>query len=249
MPALQWKQPLLDARLQKAMELAPPCRLCADIGADHGQLSAALLLSGRAERVLVTDVSEKSLTKAKTMLGGLGLEQHAVFSVADGLLALDCLHDEVPEVLFILGMGGETLSRILERGADRLRGATLILGAQTDLPLLRGTLCKISYRIRQEVVATESGRSYILMQCTPSKVGEPAYDEEELLLGPLLSKELPALWKPMLERRRAVLERAVSSMQGAQTEKGRQRLPETLQELGYIQKALERYETKGGNPE
>ena len=124
----------LDSRLQAALLLAQPCGVCADIGADHGRLSAALLQSGRAKQVLVADVSAPSLNKAKILLGGLGLSDRATFAVADGLRALDALN--VPaETVFVLGMGGQTLSRILEEGCGRLHGASLVLGAQTDLPL------------------------------------------------------------------------------------------------------------------
>ena len=60
----------LDSRLQAALLLTQPCGVCADIGADHGRLSAALLQSGRAKQVLVADVSAPSLNKAKILLGG-----------------------------------------------------------------------------------------------------------------------------------------------------------------------------------
>lgn len=46
----------------------------------------------------------------------------------------------------------------------------------------------------------ESGRYYLLMQCTPAEDGEPAYDERQLLLGPVLLREHPPLWRDMLER-------------------------------------------------
>ena len=67
----------LDSRLHSALLLAQPCGVCADIGADHGRLSAALLQSGRAKQVLVADVSAPSLNKAKILLGGLGLSDRA----------------------------------------------------------------------------------------------------------------------------------------------------------------------------
>ena len=42
------------------------------------------------------------------------------------------------------------MAGILERGKDRLQGAALVLGPQTELPLLRQTLNEIGYRIRRE---------------------------------------------------------------------------------------------------
>ena len=227
----------LDSRLHSALLLAQPCGVCADIGADHGRLSAALLQSGRAKQVLVADVSAPSLNKAKILLGGLGLSDRATFAVADGLRALDALN--VPaETVFVLGMGGQTLSRILEEGCGRLHGASLVLGAQTDLPLLRQTLC----RIRQEQPVKENRRYYLLMQCTPASDGEPVYDERELLLGPVLLRERPPLWRDMLERRERLLQSAVSSMEQAKTPVDGEQLALYRRELDYVRQALQLFE-------
>lgn len=231
----------LDGRLQAALLLAQPCGVCADIGADHGRLSAALLQSGRAKHVLAADVSAPSLNKAKHLLGGLGLSDRATFAVADGLRALDALN--VPaETVFVLGMGGQTLSRILEEGHERLHGATLVLGAQTDLPLLRETLCQIGYRIRQEQPVKESGRYYLLMQCPPAEDGEPAYDERQQLLGPVLLREHPPLWRDMLERRERLLQSAVSSMEQAKTPVDGEQLALYRREMDYVRQALQLFE-------
>ncbi len=231
----------LDSRLQAALLLAQPCGVCADIGADHGRLSAALLQSGRAKQVLVADVSAPSLNKAKNLLGGLGLSDRATFAVADGLRALDALSVPV-ETVFVLGMGGQTLSRILEEGCGRLCGASLVLGAQTDLPLVRETLCHIGYRIRQEQPVKEKRRYYLLMQCTPALDGEPAYDERELLLGPVLLRERPPLWRDLLERRERLLHGAISSMEQAKTPVDENQLALYRRELSYVRQALEKFE-------
>ena len=66
----------------------------------------------------------------------------------------------------------------------RLGGAALILGAQTDLPMVRRAVCEVGYRIRREVIASAGGRDYVLMRCTPALAGEAAYTERECVLGP-----------------------------------------------------------------
>lgn len=235
---------LLDKRLAQAFQMAKPCPVCADIGADHGQLSAALLQSGKAEHMLVADISEKSLNKARIMLTRLGLDGSATFAVADGLRALEALPDGVAHTVFILGMGGETLSRILREGAARLHGATLILGAQTDLPMVRQTLCDIDYRIRDEAVAEENKRSYILMTCSPAVATEPHYDQRELYLGPVLIQTLPPLWKPMLERRAGLIVNAITAMAASTGSEVQERLGKAWQELGWVQEALRRYDSQ-----
>ena len=98
----------LDARLARAFEMVPECRVCADIGADHGFLSAQLLMSGRVQRMHICDISAPSLDKARRLFAGDALESRAVFGVGDGLAPVDepldaCVisgMDEVREFLY-----------------------------------------------------------------------------------------------------------------------------------------------------
>ena len=96
-----------DKRLRAAADWVEPCDIIADIGCDHGRLGAMLLLENRAKHLIASDISEKSLQKAKHCLQRHGLTGRAEFTVADGLEALDQKVDTV----CILGMGGETSQR------------------------------------------------------------------------------------------------------------------------------------------
>ncbi len=233
------RAPILDGRLSAAMVLAGKVVCFADIGADHGRLSAVMLLEGGASRALVADVSEKALAKARNRLAGLGLADRAVFAVADGLDALEEFPCKV-NVVFILGMGGDTISGILTRGREQLQGAALILGAQTELPAVRKTLCDIGYRLRREIIAHEAGRDYVLMRAEPSYPDEPAYTEAELLLGPVLLKDRPPEWLPVLRRHRRMLSQGVEAMKKARLEKDERRLAVFERELIYVDEELSR---------
>lgn len=238
------RPPHLDARLRAAADWVAPCGVCADIGCDHGRLGAALLLENRCQTLLAADVSEKALGKAKVRLRGLGLADRAVFAAADGLAALDALPDGRADTVCILGMGGETLSGILARGQSRLHGATLVLGAQTELPLLRKTLCDIGYRLAAERVAEADGRLYILMLALPAAEGAPPLTERELLLGPCLLSDLPPAWVGWLTRRYALLQTAVAAMRGARGKSATDRLPALERELSMTAEALDALEHK-----
>ena len=232
------RAPILDGRLSAALALAPDCRVFADIGADHGKLSAILLLQDERRRALVADISAAALSKAEALISRMALADRACCIVANGLDAMDRWQGEAIDTVFILGMGGDTVSGILERGARRLHGAAVVLGAQTDLPLVRKTLCRIGYRICKETVASESGRDYVLIRAEEGEA--PEYTEAEILLGPVLLKELPAGWQGMLERRRKLLEQGVTAMRRTMLEKDAQRLRLFERELGYIEHALTR---------
>jgi tRNA A22 N-methylase len=141
-----------------------PCDTCADIGCDHGRFGAVLLWENRCRRLLAADVSEQSLGKAKARLTRLGLGDRTVFAVAAGLNALDALPEGRADTVCILGMGGETVAGILNRGAGRLNGAALIVGAQTELPLTRNAIQQSGYALADERVVDADGRLYLLLR-------------------------------------------------------------------------------------
>jgi tRNA A22 N-methylase len=236
--------PGLDARLRAAADWVAPCQTCADIGCDHGRFGAVLLTENRCRLLLASDVSEKALGKARTRLATLGLLGRTALAVADGLDALAALPDERADTVCLLGMGGETLAGILRRGRLRLRGATLVLGPQTDAPLVRAALREIGYHIADERVADTGGRLYLLLRATPAPKGAVPYTERELLLGPRLLAERPDSWKPWLLRKRRLLTEAVQSMRtsGGADEA---RLAAAERELRYTLEALQTLEGPG----
>ncbi len=236
------RAPIPDGRLSAAMALAENCRIFADIGADHGKLSAALLLQDSSRRALIADISAPALSKAEALIARMQLNSRTTFAVADGLEALDQLQGEAVDTVFILGMGGDTVSGILQRGASRLHGAAVILGAQTDLPQVRKNLCRIGYRIQRETVVSEAGREYLLIRA--EKGDTPEYTEEEILLGPVLLQELPASWLPLLQRRERLLEQGIRAMRRTMLAKDEQRLAQFEREIGYVQRAMALLERK-----
>jgi tRNA (adenine22-N1)-methyltransferase len=224
-----------DKRLRAAADWVEPCDRIADIGCDHGRLGAMLLLESRAKHLIASDISDKSLQKARNCLQRYGLTGRVEFCVADGL---DALHQKVDTVC-ILGVGGETLSGILLRGQDRLLGATLVLGAHTNLYIVRKTLQAIGYRITGEQVVRSEGRMYVLLRAVPKNGSEKPYTRCELMLGPVFLAERPESWRPWLERRRHYLHKTVGALKAAQGEESEKRLFKAQEELTYTMDALQ----------
>lgn len=167
--------PQLGTRLSRIADLVPRCELAADIGADHGKLSCHLLHSGRANRMIVSDIGRNSRAKARDLFIRHGLIDRVIISGADGLHALS----ENADAVIIAGMGGELIARILAQDVD-LQGATLILSAQTELPLVRAAILNKGYRINKEVLTRENGRFYRILTANP---GQQELNEFELALG------------------------------------------------------------------
>jgi len=232
------RPPKPDARLRAAADWVIPCDICADIGCDHGRFGATLLLEKRCHRLLAADISEKALAKAKSRLTTLGLAEQTVFTIADGLDALAALPGGKADTVCILGMGGDTIAGILTRGVGRLQGATLVLGAQTDLSLARQAIQAIGYQLTGERITDAGGRLYLLMLAVPAPDNAPRYTERELWLGPCLLHTLPAEWMPWLLRKQRLLSGAVQAMRSARREQDAVRLSDTERELACTEEAL-----------
>jgi len=174
----------LDPRLSMIAEMLATCSCCADIGSDHGRLGAFLLQNHRCERMCLTDISAPSLDKARKLIALLGLEDKTGFYVGDGALALE----EKVDAAVIAGMGGETISEIIENSAGKLDGARLILQPNVAAPQLRRCLNKCGYRIVDEALVRDGRRIYVIIEAQP---GEQELTDVECEVGPVLLKKRP----------------------------------------------------------
>ncbi len=170
---------LKDNRLKTIVSMLPRCEVIADIGADHGKMGCELLSEGICQRVWFTDISADSLKKAQVLVRKKGLTGNAAFFVGDGAMALPA----APDAAVIAGMGGLTICHIISDGYEKLKNCCMVLGAQTALPELRDCLSRNSFMIKDERVAYESGRYYVIMSATGGKAVYNAYD---LIAGPVL---------------------------------------------------------------
>jgi tRNA (adenine22-N1)-methyltransferase len=58
-------------------------RVIADVGADHGYTCAGILQRGLAEKVIATDISEKSLEKAKRLFAAMDMQENTECRAGD----------------------------------------------------------------------------------------------------------------------------------------------------------------------
>ena len=174
------RERLLDARLETAVRLFPRVCTGADIGADHGYLTLALLTRGIADRMWTTDISASSLLKAKNLMEKNGLSSRVRFGVGNGFEAVG----EKVEAAAVLGMGGVSIRNILLSQARLLRGCALVLSANTEMPSVRRTLMDLGYRIEDEELTEAGGHFYPVLLAKPGLTR--VYSEKELTLGPVL---------------------------------------------------------------
>ena len=100
----------LDDRLRCAFEMLRGSAAVADIGSDHGKLTAALLLEGGCRRVIAGDISPDCLQKTREIIERYGLQDKAETRLGSGLSVLfpgEC------DAAAILGIGGELMLELL----------------------------------------------------------------------------------------------------------------------------------------
>ena len=144
-------------RLSKIFNCIPPSHVVADIGCDHGNLEAMLLNEKKADRVIATDISEKSLAKAVALCESLGISHKADFRQGDGLSVLS---PGEADTIVIAGVGGNLISEILSEGQEVARQSYLVLCPHTHEGVLRKFLFGSGYHITQECLSLEEGRYY-----------------------------------------------------------------------------------------
>lgn len=169
MPTLSWHSstitlhtsnlPQLDARLSAAFAYVRPGHAAADIGCDHGKLSAALAGSGRCPLVLACDLRPDPLNKARRRCAPYG--ERVQCRLGSGLSVVQ--PGEVDDIV-IAGMGAETIMEILEAAPWVFDPRyNLVLVPATKHSVLRRWLARRGFALVGETLCQAAGRWYAVM--------------------------------------------------------------------------------------
>ena len=179
MPISKQAVPALDARLAAAAAFVRPGRAAADIGCDHGKLSADLAAAGRCPVVYACDLRPGPLQKARAACAPYG--ERVQLRLGSGLSVLD---PEEADDIIIAGMGAETIMEILEAApwvfAPRYN---LVLVPATKHTLLRRWLAQRGFVLRAETLCRAAGRLYAVMNAGFGAVPDPDPDLLWCVLG------------------------------------------------------------------
>lgn len=170
----------LSDRLSSVLEYIDSTDIIADIGADHGYLSAAMLDLGVKHIQIVENKTEPLKRAQSTLLG----YKNVSFSLSSGLNELeDCIN-----TVTICGMGGLNIIDILTEDLDKAKKLKkLILQANSKVYELRKFLMDNNFNIIGENIVYEKNKYYEIIVCQYSdKLVNYSY--EELYFGPYLIK-------------------------------------------------------------
>lgn len=150
----------LTPRLQVIADQVSQGARLADVGTDHGYLPVWLLLSGRIDHAIASDLREGPLNRARETAQRSGVAGQISFRLCNGLSHIS--QKEVDTVA-IAGMGGETIAAILAAAQWTRNGTLLLLQPMTGFVELRQWLQNNSYCILNERLACEGKRLYSIL--------------------------------------------------------------------------------------
>lgn len=208
----------LTSRLEKAASLVgipysnpeSDTITVADIGCDHAYLSLYLVLSGKCNLAIASDLREGPLKSAKENISKFECKNKIIPVHADGL---DGIEEYSPSDILICGMGGDTIIQILSRAEFiKKQGMRLILQPQTAFAELALYLADNGFKIHQERYAHDRNKAYRIIAAEyigqpyelsifDALVGKPTYREDldsyrffcQKMLGKIEKKIIGAL--------------------------------------------------------
>lgn len=155
----------LSTRLENIVSLCDYVKCIADIGCDHGYVSAELILSNKCDKVVATDISPRSLDKAIRFCDSLNINSYISFREGDGFNVI-YKQDKVKQGI-IAGMGGMEIINILENKHLKLKN--FILQPMRDVVKLREYLIQNRYKIIYDYLVFDDGIFYNILKVSKGK--------------------------------------------------------------------------------
>ena len=151
----------LDERLAAAAELARPGLAVADVGCDHGKLTAALAMSGRYPKVIGSDLRPGPLAKARQTIQQMHCQDRVELRLGDGLSVL--APGEVGTIV-LAGVSARTTWEILEAAPWVFDARyNLVLVPATKHSVLRRWLARRGFALAVDIPVQCAGRWYAVI--------------------------------------------------------------------------------------
>jgi len=200
----------LKPRMAAAASFARPGKRFADIGTDHAYLPVYLCENGIAPSGIASDINKGPLDRARQNISDAGLCDRIALNLADGMKGTTYIE---PEDIYILGMGGELIARILSE-CDYVKKTTvrLILQPMTHQKDLRAWLLSSGFNIIDEKLVKEDGRIYQVI-CAEFDGVVREWSEIELLVGQHIIEKSEKLLCEYASNQAEIYSRAASGIE------------------------------------
>ncbi len=209
----------MKKRLEEIFSLLPECEIFADIGCDHGYVAKQMLQSGKCSKVIISDVSQKCLDKAVSLLSNEIEEGRAFAVVSDGFEKVgNC------DLALIAGMGGEEIVGILKRAKTLPK--KIVLQPMKNTKKVRKTAVELGYKIQKDYTFFTGKIFYDLLLLVK---GKDVLTEEEAEFGRTNLKEKPTAFIKQIKLR---IKKLTGFLKGEKLKQGtKEQMQEEIQRL------------------
>ena len=223
----------------------------ADIGTDHGYVPMLLMRQGKSPRVIMSDISEDSLAKARETFAQCGLDSKVPpedFRVGDGL---NTLKNGETDELIIAGLGGHTIKSILEEDEGKSKSfSRLVLQPRKHSGTLRYYLFTRGWDIETEALAGEGKFACEIITAVPSDdpEREAPYPEDDIRWkypARLLEAD-PVLARMRIEWKAGSVREQIATMRAAGTDSS-EKIMQLRKDAAYLQDLLDQINEKQMN--
>lgn len=208
---------IMSNRLELIASLAKNGVGVADVGTDHAYIPIMMRKSGYKGNIIAGDINECPLEKARQSLENAGLSDSVELVLCDGLSGVD---SSKVDTVIVAGMGGDTITGILDRGLyDMPEWASrsdykLILQPVTKPEILRFWLVNNGFIITSEMQTEENGMLYQIICAQPGE--SPKYKDAELYTGRLEQIQDSKYFDKLLSMHIKRFKAAADSLQNAE---------------------------------
>lgn len=161
-------------RISKLCAYLSPCKTFADVGCDHGYCTRYMLKNKLCERAIISDISQKCLSKAQNLLKDYIANGKCTSVCCSGLEKI-----ENADLVLIAGMGGEEITAILN---SAYIPENFVLQPMRNVREVREYLLKSGAEITQDDVFASGGKYYFVI-CGKKSGNKSAYTNAELQYG------------------------------------------------------------------
>ena len=206
-------------RIKKLCSYLSPCKIFADVACDHGYCAEFMLKNNFCESAVISDISEKSLFKAQSLLSDYIKSGKCIAVCCDGLEKIEQTVDEV----LIAGICGEEIVKILK---NSYIPKSFVFQPMKNAEVLREYLLSRGCQIVTDDIFTDEKNYYFVI--TGMRFGKTqAYNKAQIKYGkdslknPVfyeylkeeLSKKKSYLTRKMSEENRKLLQGEVFFME------------------------------------
>jgi Predicted SAM-dependent methyltransferase len=229
----------LSARLQTIADLIEHGETVADIGTDHGFLPIALWEAGKSPHVILSDINEGPLEKARLNINKYYPGKEFDLRIGSGL---QTIQPGEADAVVIAGMGGLLIAEILGDNLQKTKTySRLILQPRNAQDKLRAWLFENGFLIKDETLVREGKYLCEIIMAAPDDqedLWKPS--EADFEFSPILFEKNDPLLVEFIENKIRIEKKVYEAIQSGATRDRENRLKTSEERIKLLQELKRR---------